>query len=172
MSQPDRRERRRRNQRPRNRKERLAQRKAFDALALMRREGLTRNAAAKRVGTDPGTILRYVGTALERNGARGRYVAKPYDRIPRTIQHYVPGGSAWVTVTSSRTASMIADYRNALRRYGGEPDESILNPFRNKKFRAGGKTYEFITDATEIQRLLQSGVRGEGLYRAIQGSAT
>jgi hypothetical protein len=66
---------------------------------------------------------------------------------------------------------MIADHRNALRRYGGEPDESILDPFRGRTFRADGKTYEFITDSTEIQRLLQSGVRGEGLYRAIQGSA-
>ena len=161
-----------RNHKPRNRKERLAQRKAFDALALMRREERSLTHAAGRVGTDPETILRYVGSALERNGARGRYVAKSYDRIPRNVHHYVPGGSVWVTVHSSRTASMIADHRNAVRRYGGEPDESFLHPFRNRKFRAGGKTYEFITDPTEIQRLLQSGVRGEGLYRAIQGSAT
>ena len=123
------------NHRPRNRRERIARERALAALSVMRRDKLSLTAAAKAVKTDPETIQRYVGSALVRKGSRGRYRARAYDRIPRTLNHYTPGRSVAVTVNSSRTASLIAEYSNAVKSYlNNRADESVLQPFVGKSF--------------------------------------
>jgi hypothetical protein len=160
------------NHKPRNRRERIARERALAALSVMRRDKLSLTAAAKAVRTDPETIQRYVGSALVRKGPRGRYRPRAYDRIHRTLNHYTPGRSIAVTVNSSRTASLIAEHRNAVKSYlNNRADESVLQPFVGKTFRAGKETYEFVTDPKILAEFGESGFRAEGLYRAVQGVA-
>src|SRR4051794_2486097 len=106
-----------RNHKPRNRRERLAQERAFAALAAMRRENLSLTAAAKGARTDPSTVRRYVSSALVQKGTHGKLRARPYDRIPRRLRFDQPGRSVALTVNSSRTASLIAEYGNAVKKY-------------------------------------------------------
>jgi hypothetical protein len=161
-----------RNSIPRNRREQIARERAFAVLALMRRDSLSLTAAAKSVRTDPETVHRYVGSTLLREGPRGRYRARAYDRIPRTLNVYTPGRSVTVTVNSSRTATLIAEHRNAVKKYlNNQADGSVLDAFRGKSFRAGKQTYEFVTDQKILAQFGESGFRAEGLYRAIQGVA-
>lgn len=160
------------NHKPRNRREQIARERALAALSVMRREKLSLTAAAKAAKTDPETVQRYVGSALVRETPRGRYHARPYDRIPRVVNFHTPKRSVSVTVNSSRTASLIAEYRNAVKKYlNNQADESVLQPFGGKTFRAGKQTYEFVTDPKGIAEFGESGFRAEGLYRAVQGGA-
>ena len=55
---------------PQNETEAQSREQALAVLALMRREGLSLQGAANRVGIDPRTTLRYVGSALEREVVR------------------------------------------------------------------------------------------------------
>jgi hypothetical protein len=161
-----------RNHKPRNRREQIARERALAALAVMRRDRLSLTAAAKAARTDLETVQRYVGSALFREGFRGHHRARAYDRIPRTLNVYTPGRSVTVTVNSSRTATRIAEHRNAVKKYlNNQADESVLDPFRGKTFRAGKQTYEFVTDPKILAQFGESGFRAEGMYRAIQGVA-
>jgi hypothetical protein len=162
----------RRNHKPRNRRQQVARERALAALAVMRRDSLSLTAAAKAVRTDPETIQRYVGSALFREGSRGHYRARAYDRIPRTLNIYTPGRSVTVTVNSSRTATLIAEHRNAIKKYlNNQAEESVFDLFRGKTFRAGKQTYGLVTDPKILAQFGESGFRAEGLYRAIQGVA-
>ena len=158
-----------RNIKPKNNRERLARDRAISALAIMRRDKLSLTAAAKQAQTDPETVRRYVGSALVRSGTRGQYKARTFDRIPRRLKFLASGGAIPITVHSSRTASLIAEHMNAVRKYLRTGDESVLKSFRGKQFRAGKQTYEFVTDTEVLHTYGNAGFRGEGLYRAVQG---
>src|SRR5437016_13840319 len=108
---------RHRNARPRTEGEAQARERALATLALMRRENLSLEAAANAVGTDPRTVLRYVGSALRHEGPGGDYQAIPHDRIPRTLHFITAAGPTELTVHDSRTASRIAQHMNAVRSY-------------------------------------------------------
>ncbi|HZR66862.1 MAG TPA: hypothetical protein VFA85_17105 [Terriglobales bacterium] len=157
----------RRNAIPRSTREHEARERALAALALMRREGKSRSAAAKAKGTTPAAIDRYAGSALRQDRRGGRYRATPWDRIPRYVKFPTPHGEILLTVRDSRTASLISEHRIALGAYV-RGDESALNKFRGASFRVDGKTYTFMTDPGEIAHLAAAGeLPVEGLYQAI-----
>ncbi len=158
-----------RNIAPRTQKQHLAQERAFAALAVMRRENISLALASKLTRTDPATVRTYVGSALVRKGKRGQYHAKPYDRIPRVLNFHTPERLVAVTVKSSRTATLIADYNNAVKRYLHSADESALKRFRGKTFRSGNQTYQFATDLAKLRELAGSGFHEDRLYRSIAG---
>src|SRR5205807_9554806 len=108
---------RHRNARPRTEGEAQARERALATLALMRRENLSLEAAANAVGTDPRTVLRYVGSALRHEGPGGDYQAIPHDRIPRTLHFITVAGTPAVPVHDSRAASLDAEHMNAVRPY-------------------------------------------------------
>jgi hypothetical protein len=159
---------RHRNAIPRNEREAEARERALAALALMRRKRVSRGAAAKAEGTTPATMLRYVGSALRRDGPRGRYRASKFDRIPRTIEIPTRTGPQVTTVRDSRVASQIGEYLNAVKSYarrGG--DRTALRRFEGRTFRVSGVVYPFLTDPGLLDRLADAGMLEiESLYRA------
>ncbi len=160
---------RRRNTIPRTVREAQARERALATLALMRREGLALKVAAKAEHTSPRTVRRYVGSALRQRGLGERYRPTTHDRIPRALQIVTPRRTVPVTVRDSRTASRIGEYMNAVRMYVNG-DSSALDRFKGKTFQAGGKTYPFITNPSQLDRLADAGdLAIEGLYRAVPG---
>ena len=107
--------------------EQAARARSLEALSLMRRDGLSLKAAAKRAGTTPNTVLRHAGPALHRE--RGRVRANPADRMVRTMSMLGPQGAVSVSVRSSRQASLIAGHWAAVQRYVSTGDESELRRY-------------------------------------------
>jgi hypothetical protein len=163
---------RRRNAIPRNQREAHAREKALAAVARMRRENLSLSAAAKVEGTHPRTVRRYAATALERAGRRGLFRAKASDRIARRLNFVTPQGSIEIVVRSSRIASNIGEYLNAVRKYVNTGDTSALARFRNKAFRsADGVEHEFTTEPALLDSLARAGILAiEGLYRVVHSN--
>lgn len=155
---------------PQDASEAQSREQALAVVALMRRKGLSLREAAISVGIDPRTVLRYVGSALEREGQHGEYRATPHDQIPRTLHFITPQGTVAITVADSRTASRIGEHMNAVRAHTHRGDSSALEGFRGESFEADGVTYEFVTDLATLDRLADAGDLGiEGLYRSVQG---
>jgi hypothetical protein len=133
----------------------------------MRRLGLPASAAAKAENTTLASIKRYAATAL-RKDRQGHYRATPHDRIPRTLAFLTPSDEVPITVRDSRVATLIAEYKNAVRAaLRGDP--SGLAKFEGKSVTADGVTYPFITDMKLLEQIGQAdAVAVEGLYRSIQ----
>jgi hypothetical protein len=107
------------------RSEREARRAALDALALMRREGLSLRAAAQQAGTTSAAVLRHAGPALEQ--AKGRYRAKPGDRLLRVMAVLGPQGVMHeVELRRSRQASLVGEHWAAIQHYLRTGDDSRL----------------------------------------------
>jgi hypothetical protein len=132
--------------------EREARARALEARALMSREGLTLSQAATRAGTTPGTVLRYVGPALELRGHR--YVARKADRLYRRMLVTSTRGVVAADVRGSNAARLIAQHANAVRRYlDGRAGPEALTRFRGK--RVGG--FELETDPEALEALARGG---------------
>jgi hypothetical protein len=142
--------------------------RAVDALALMRREGMSLAQAATRAGTTPNTVRRYAGTAI-RKDSRGRYVAKPSDRLFRRMRFLTPRGRITLDVTNSRTASRIARYFAAVDRYLKTGKTDALREFRGKAIRVGKVGYPFLTSPRTLDRLASAGeIAFEELYDLVR----
>jgi hypothetical protein len=134
------------------------QRRVLDAIGVKRKyPSLSLSAAAKRVGTTVKTIRRYAPSVVEIRS--GRLDVKPTDRIPRRMKLLTANGLDTVLVRNSRDATRISNFDNAIRQarrtFGVETAK--LERFTNKSLRAGGKTYEFLTDYRTIEQLARAG---------------
>jgi hypothetical protein len=137
---------------PRTKREAQILEKVLAAVSLSRRENLEIRLAARVEGTRLSTIRRYAPSALENR--KDKYRAKPYDRIPRTLTVIDSKGMRPLSVRSSRSASKIARYLNAVRTFIYKDDESVLAPFRGKKI-AG---YRFVTNVGRLKQLADAGL--------------
>jgi hypothetical protein len=122
------------------------------AISLSRRENLDIRLAARIEGTRLNTIRRYASSALEKR--KGRYRAKPYDRIGRTLTVVGPKGMRSLPIRSSRSASKIARYLNAVRTLIYKGNSSALAAFRGKSV-AG---YRFVTNVEKLKQLADAGL--------------
>ena len=77
---------RRRKQVLERRGESEARARALHALALMRREKLSRAEACRLAHIKPATFQRHVGTAVRQDRPGGRYYALKTDRFRRELQ--------------------------------------------------------------------------------------
>lgn len=145
--------------------ERRARDRALEALRLMRVDGLPLQRAAEHVGTTPRTMRKYVGVALRKS--RGAYHATPHDRLLRPLAFLTDQGNVTVWVRSSREASVVARYQNAVRFYVQTGDASEMEAYRGQSIRdTNGKTWPFLTDLKTVRRLGNAGVlRFESIYR-------
>jgi hypothetical protein len=126
--------------------------RALDALAIARREGIPLGAAARRVRLRPEVVQRHVGAGFELR--RGRWFAKPFDRIPREMSFLSPEGPQAVLTRDSRLASRISKHNNAVRHYLHTGDTSWLRPFRGHGMRVrDGSLVVFATDPGDLDRL-------------------
>lgn len=145
---------------------REARRRALDALARMRRDRVSLRAAARLSETTPNAVLRYARPALRK--AHGRYVPTPGDRLYRPMRFLTARGQITLEVTSSRTASRVARYFEAVDHYLKTGDTTALRPFRRKHIRVGKVAYPFVTDPHVLDRLAGAGeVSFEDLYAQV-----
>lgn len=136
--------------------------KVLAAISLSRREGIDLAIAARIEGTRVRTIQRYAPSAIEKR--KGMYRAKPSDRLPRPLSTVGPKGMRPLPVRSSKSASKVARYLNAVRTLIYKGDASALVPFRGKKI-AG---YRFVTNVAQLKRLADAGLLGlDRLYAGI-----
>lgn len=126
---------------------------AFAALAVMRREGLSARLAAEAEGTTVRNIRKHVGSALRKRGKD--YVARPSDRFTRTLIAIDVKGTRPVVVRSSRAASKIGRYFNAVDD-ALKGKRSALKEFRGKKIPYN--RLQFLTNLKTLRRLADAGL--------------
>jgi hypothetical protein len=129
--------------------------RVLDALGISRRENISPTKAAKRSGTTLKTMRKYASGALEERSAR--FYVKPSDRLPRRMRMLTPKGEVVVHTTSSRKATLIGEYNNALREYVLTRDTTEIKRFGNKIVRSGGEEYTFATDTRTLDRYVRAG---------------
>jgi hypothetical protein len=133
-----------------------AYRRSLDAIGLKRRQpAMSLTKAAKLNNTTLKTIRRYADSALETRS--GRIDVKPSDRLKRRMRMLTPHGEIAISTTSSRSASRISRYNNALREFYGTGNTTPLRSFSGKAIRSGGKRYEFVTDPSVLNSLGRAG---------------
>ena len=93
-------------------------------------------------------VLKYAGPAIER-GRGGRLVPTASDRLYRRVPFLTDEGVQLVDVRSSRRATLVAEYRNAVRAYveGDDPNGERLRRFGGKS--VGGRRFETDLDAID-----------------------
>jgi hypothetical protein len=130
------------------------------------RQGEALSRAAKAVGIAPDTVVRYAGSALTR-GPRGRWMAKPFDRLVRRMRFLDERGSFSVEPANSREASKLADYWNAVDHFLTTGDDRALRRFVRMRLRTRQKTsLRFLTDLDALERLGRAGeLSFEDLYQ-------
>jgi hypothetical protein len=132
-------------------------RRALDTVKLLRehrRYSLAR--AAQESGTSAPTVRRYAGSALAKR--RGRYGAKPTDRLPRGLIFYDSEDELTLRTRSSRQASEIARYHNAVKAYVIHGDDTALREFEGKSIRVNGVDHPYVTDRRVLRKLERAGV--------------
>ncbi|HEX5423904.1 MAG TPA: hypothetical protein VFW94_10170 [Candidatus Acidoferrales bacterium] len=137
---------------PRTKREAQVLDKVLAAISLSRREGLDLRSAAKIEGTRLSTIRRYAPSVLEKH--KGKYRVKTFDRIPRSLNVVGPKGMQTLGVRSSRSASKISRYMNAVRNLIYKNDPSGLAQFRGKSV-AG---LRLITNVAKLRELADAGL--------------
>lgn len=144
-------------------RDQAAHERALDALALARREGLSLAEASRLTGLSPEVVLREAGAGFRREG--GRWVARPFDRLPREMAVLTATGPEWVMIRDSRTASLVAAHANAVRAYVQHGDEEPLRRLPRRGIRVGGRTIALETDPVRLDRLAGGGELHYELYR-------
>ena len=134
-----------------------AYRRVLDTVGVKRRNpAISLSKAAKQSGTTLRTVRKYAGSVIEIRS--GRLDVGSSDRLPRRMRMLTDRGEVAVLVRSSKTASRISHYNNAVKKFyisGG--DTSALRPFEGKGVRSGGQRYDFVTDPPTLNRLGRAG---------------
>ncbi len=144
--------------------ERQARDRALETVQVMRRDGLSLSRAARQVGTTPNAVRRHAGRALEQT-ARGRYRAKPYDRLLRQMRFLTAKGVTVLSVRDSRSAAKLARYMSAVDHYLRTGDDRLLRRFRGQGIWVEKRFRPFLTDLDPLDRLADAGeVSFEELY--------
>src|SRR5713101_2224962 len=138
---------------PHNKREEENRLNALAALALMRREGLSARLAAEAEGTTVKNIRKYAGSALRKR--RKDYVARPSDRLVRTLTAIDALGTRPIVVRSSKAASTMGRYFNAVDD-ALKGKRSALKEFRGKKIPYN--KLKFLTNLKTLHRLQEFGL--------------
>lgn len=131
------------------------QERALDALALMRRKGLSLNEAMARAGTNLSSMRRYAGRGLRRDG--DTYVATEWDSIPRRMTYLGEDGPRWVTIRDSRDASRLAAYHNDVKAFLATGDARRVLRWQGQTIQTDDGPLPFITDLDLLEELAFGG---------------
>jgi hypothetical protein len=137
--------------------ERQARELALEALSYMRHGRLSLSDAARAAGTTTENVLRFAGEAITRDPQR-RHVATATDRLFRRMAIMTKDRVIFIDISDSNTASWIARYHNAVKRYLNHADDRGLGVFQGKGVRdAQGQIHPFVTDLDTLDALAQTG---------------
>jgi hypothetical protein len=86
-----------------------------------------------------------------------KYQVKPSDRLRRELTFYDSKGKTTLVTHSSRQATQIATYHNAVKAYLIFGDDTALRAFDGKSITVHGIRYPFLTDRRVLSRLARAG---------------
>jgi hypothetical protein len=131
----------------------------------MRATGLSLEKASNQLGVTPATVLRLAGSAFTKN-RRGKVKVKRMDHLLRVLLIPSTKGLREVVVRSSREASKVGEYWNAVEKYLVKQDASSLQNLKSKSFiNDQGKRVRLMTNLDELTRQASAGVfRFESIY--------
>jgi hypothetical protein len=141
-----------------------AKKRGFDAVARMRRDGLSLAAASREAGTTPATIRKYLPATLRRSKT-GRWGATKSDRYIRLLS--LPGAHGPVTVRAhgSEEARFASAYLASLTRWARTERASELAAFHGKRI----GNFDLITAARTLRPLRDAGLlQLDSLYAALK----
>ncbi|MDG6244853.1 MAG: hypothetical protein QCH31_10785 [Methanolobus sp.] len=122
--------------------------RAVQALSDVRK-GKSLTSAAKDQGISVQDALKHLGNSVYKKN--GRWVAAKTDSIERGRWFYSNGKRVSVVIKSSKDASLISKYLNAVRTALRTGDEEALKPFKNVTIQgADGKDYPLETDLEKL----------------------
>jgi hypothetical protein len=139
--------------------------RVISVIAKMRTDKVSLAQASRDVGIGPRTVKRW-GSAALRKGPSGRYVAKTSDTLLRLMIILTPEGPREIAVRSSKQATLLAEYWNALHRFVETGDAVPLKTFQGKHIKdANGVDIPLLTDLPTLNRLASAGVLSfESIY--------
>jgi hypothetical protein len=124
----------------------------------MRHEGWSLGRAARMIGIQPKRVRELVPSALRKN-KRGRWTATKADTLLRVLTVPGPRGQREIVINDSRTASLIGQYLNAVRRHLHRGDATALKALRGLKLvDARGKPIVLITNLRKLDELGSAGL--------------
>lgn len=142
---------------------REARRLAFKVLSVARRTGEPLHRVARDYRVSMASVKRYAGPALEKR--HGIWYAKPSDKLYRQITVATTDGVVTLDTYSSKTATTIGKYKNAVGNFLRTNNPDYLKPFRNKTIQVKGRRYRFLTDPEKLRQMHESGeLEGMELY--------
>jgi hypothetical protein len=129
--------------------------RALEAVALMRREGLTLKQAARRAHTTQNTVIG-LGRRAVRKGQDGRWRATRADSLPRRMDMLTPAGKRTVSPRNSREASLIGEHASLMGALaaGDLAAGARIGAFKGREIDG----FEFETD---LDVILEQARRGE-----------
>jgi len=129
---------------------------ALQVLCRVRR-GESLSHAAREVGIAADTVLRYAGSTFTRD-ARGRWAAKPNDRLIRRVKWIDERGLTWVEPANAKEASKLSAYMAAVYDFRDNGDDRALRRFKRMRLRTRQKqSLPFVTDPDLLERLGNAG---------------
>lgn len=127
-------------------------------ITKMRSERVSLSKAAKEAGLTPRTVINWGGRALKKR-SNGRYTVTRTDSLLRVLQVPTPDGARDIAVRSSRAATTLGKYWDAVQKYLRTGDGSVIKTFIGKHIKdASGQKVPLITELAELKRLGSAGV--------------
>ena len=152
------------NAKPPSDREFEAIKRSFHAIARMRHDNLSLDAASHEEGTTPATVKKYLPAALRRSKS-GRWAATKPDRYLRPVK--LPGvqGPVFRLARGSEESELASHYLSSLQRWSRRRKTYELTPFKGKT--VGG--YELITDERTLRALQDAGLlQLDSLYASLR----
>lgn len=136
-------------------------------ISRMRADGVSLKRASREFGLSTSTVIRLAKSALRKR--KGRYAAKPTDKLLRLLVIPTRKGLLEIAMRDSRQASRVGEYWAAVQKYLRTGDASAIEEFRRRGITdASRKRISLLTNLEELDRLASAGVLSfESLYAGV-----
>jgi hypothetical protein len=129
---------------------------ALRAISLARATGQPVSKSARVFGVSLNTVRKYGGDAVEKRG--GTYFARGTDTLTRRMVVLTKEGASLEIIHSSKDASLLGRYYNAVKEFAKTGDAGVLREFEGKTIKVRGQTMTLITDPGTLTDLARAGV--------------
>jgi hypothetical protein len=141
-----------------------AKKRAFEAIAIMRRDGKLLGPASREAGTTPATVRKHLPAAL-RKSRTGHWVATKSDRYVRFVTLPGPHGPVTVRARGSEEARFASAYLASIARWARKEKAYELAPFHGKKV----GDFALVTEPRVLRALRDAGLlQLDSLYAALK----
>ena len=137
----------------------------LSVISKMRSDKVSLTQASRDEGISPRAVTKWGKSALRKQKS-GKYAAKASDNLLRLIRFPNAQGVGEIAVRSSKQASLLAEYWNAVQLYIDTGNAMRLKQFQGMHVtNASGVNVPLLVDLAELNRLGSAGVLSfESLY--------